>query len=87
MLFRSRGFDADHGTDVGVFLDGVPINLPSHAHGQGYTDLHFLIPEAIERVDVVKGPYDARYGDFSTAGAINFETRKSFDESSVVSVA
>src|SRR5262249_54559855 len=43
-----RGFDADHGSDVGVFLDGIPINLPSHAHGQGYSDLHFLIPEAVD---------------------------------------
>jgi TonB family protein len=78
-----RGFDADHGTDVGVFLDGIPINMPSHAHGQGYADLHFLIPEAIDRIDVVKGPYDPRFGDFSTAGAINLITKKDFDESSV----
>jgi TonB family protein len=78
-----RGFDADHGTDVGIFVDGVPINLPSHAHGQGFADLHWLIPEAIERIDVVKGPYDVRYGDFSTAGAVNLITRKTFDESSV----
>jgi outer membrane cobalamin receptor len=59
-----RGFDADHGTDVGIFLDGIPINLPSHAHGQGYADLHFIIPELIDRIDVVKGSYDARFGDF-----------------------
>src|SRR6202022_1150020 len=58
-----RGFDADHGTDVSVNLDGIPVNLPSHAHGQGYADLHFLIPEAIERIQVVKGPYDAQSGD------------------------
>ena len=50
-----RGFDADHGTDVAVFVDGVPINLPSHAHGQGYIDLHFLIPELVERIEVYKG--------------------------------
>ena len=55
-----RGFDADHGTDVGLYIDGVPINLPSHAHGQGYADLNFIIPEAIERIDVQKGPYDPR---------------------------
>src|SRR5262249_35089519 len=60
-----RGFDADHGTDVAIFIDGVPVNLPSHAHGQGFADLHFLIPEAIERIDVVKGPYDVRWGDFA----------------------
>src|SRR5437763_3594 len=78
-----RGFDADHGTDVGVFVDGVPVNLPSHAHGQGFADLHWLIPEAIERIDVEKGPYDARYGDFATAGAVNLVTRERFDSSSV----
>ncbi len=76
-----RGFDADHGTDVGVFVDGIPVNMPSHAHGQGYADLHWLIPEALEQVDVVKGPYDVRFGDFSTAGAINLITRKEFAES------
>jgi TonB family protein len=78
-----RGFDADHGTDVGVFIDGIPVNLPSHAHGQGFADLHFLIPEALERIDVVKGPYDVRFGDFSTAGAVNLITRERFDSSSV----
>jgi TonB family protein len=78
-----RGFDADHGTDVGIFVDGVPINLPSHAHGQGFADLHWLIPEAISYIDVVKGPYDARYGDFSTGGAVNLVTRDQFDSSSV----
>ncbi|HEX2573916.1 MAG TPA: TonB family protein [Polyangia bacterium] len=77
-----RGFDADHGTDVGIFFDGVPINLPSHAHGQGFADLHWLIPEAVERIDVVKGPYDVRYGDFSTAGAVNLVSRRDFAESS-----
>jgi outer membrane receptor protein involved in Fe transport len=78
-----RGFDADHGTDVGVFVDGVPVNLPSHAHGQGFADLHWIIPEAIERIDVAKGPYDVRYGDFSTAGAVNLITRKEFPESQI----
>lgn len=78
-----RGFDADHGTDVAIYVDGVPVNLPSHAHGQGYADLHWIIPEAIARIDVVKGPYDARYGDFATAGAINLVTRDTLPESSV----
>jgi len=78
-----RGFDADHGTDVALFIDGVPINMPSHGHGQGFADLHFLIPEAIDRIDVTKGPYFAEYGDFDTAGAINLRTRRSFGESSV----
>lgn len=78
-----RGFDADHGTDVGIFIDGIPVNMPSHAHGQGFADLHWLIPEALERIDVVKGPYDVRWGDFSTAGAVNLITRERFESSSV----
>ena len=78
-----RGFDADHGTDVSVNLDGIPVNMPSHAHGQGYTDLHFLIPEAIERIEIVKGPYEAQYGDFDTAGAVNLVTREKFEQSQV----
>jgi outer membrane receptor protein involved in Fe transport len=78
-----RGFDADHGTDVALSLDGIPVNLPSHAHGQGYADLHCLIPEVIDRVDVLKGPYFVEVGDFATAGAVNLRTRRSFSESSV----
>jgi outer membrane receptor protein involved in Fe transport len=70
-----RGFDADHGTDVAFFLDGMPLNFRSHAHGQGYTDLHFMIPETLKQVDVFKGPYWVEYGDFATAGAVNFITR------------
>ena len=66
-----RGFDADHGTDVAFFVDGVPLNWVTHGHGQGYTDLNFIIPELIQRVEVRKGPYQAEYGDFATAGAIN----------------
>ncbi len=71
-----RGFDADHGTDVAFFTDGMPINLRSHAHGQGYTDLNFIIPETIEGLDVYKGAYLPEYGDFATAGAVNFRTRQ-----------
>jgi outer membrane receptor protein involved in Fe transport len=78
-----RGFDADHGTDVALFIDGVPINLPSNGHGQGYADLHFLIPETIDRVEVTKGPYFVETGDFDTAGAVNLRTRRAFGESSV----
>lgn len=66
-----RGFDADHGTDLAFYVDGVPINWVSHGHGQGYTDLHFVIPELIERLELRKGPYYSEYGDFSTAGTIN----------------
>ncbi|HEY3588261.1 MAG TPA: TonB-dependent receptor [Myxococcaceae bacterium] len=78
-----RGFDADHGTDVALSIDGIPINLPSHAHGQGYADLNFLVPEAIDRVDVLKGPYFVEVGDFATAGAVNLRTRRAFAENMV----
>jgi outer membrane receptor protein involved in Fe transport len=63
-----RGFNLDHGTDFATTLDGVPLNLRTHAHGQGYTDLNFLIPELIGRVDYFKGPYYAAHGDFASAG-------------------
>jgi outer membrane receptor protein involved in Fe transport len=69
-----RGFDADHGTDVALFVDGMPINLRSHAHGQGYADQHFVIPETLKQVDAFKGPYFVEFGDFATAGAFNFVT-------------
>ena len=69
-----RGFDADHGTDIAIFADGVPVNLTSHGHGQGYADTHWMIPETIDQVDVHKGPYDARFGDFTTAGALELKT-------------
>ena len=78
-----RGFDADHGTDVAISVDGIPVNLPSHAHGQGYADLNFLIPETVDRIDVTKGPYFVETGDFATAGAVNLRTRRGFEESSV----
>ena len=80
-----RGFDADHGTDVAFFTDGMPINLRSHAHGQGYTDLNFIIPETIEGVEVHKGAYLPEYGDFATAGAVNFRTRELVKEGVVQS--
>jgi outer membrane receptor protein involved in Fe transport len=64
-----RGFNLDHGTDFATYLDGMPLNMPSHAHGQGYTDLNFLIPELMESIQYRKGPYSAEEGDFSSAGA------------------
>ncbi|MEJ7601078.1 MAG: TonB-dependent receptor [Kofleriaceae bacterium] len=69
-----RGFDADHGTDVAIYADGIPVNLTSHGHGQGYADTHWLIPETLESVAMHKGPYAARYGDFYTAGALELKT-------------
>jgi hypothetical protein len=71
-----RGFDIDHGTDVQLRVDGMPVNLVSHAHGQGYADLHFLIPELIDKVDYGKGPYSTQHGNFSTAGYVDFKTKK-----------
>ncbi len=70
-----RGFDADHGTDVNISVDGIPVNMVTHAHGQGYADLHFLIPEVVEDIGVYKGPYFARFGNLGTAGAVEFKTR------------
>jgi hypothetical protein len=67
-----RGFNLDHGTDFSLSVDGMPVNLRSHAHGQGYADLNFLIPEIVEQVDYNKGPFYAEVGDFSAAGAAQF---------------
>lgn len=78
--FLLRGFDADHGTDLAGFLDGMPLNFRSHAHGQGYLDLNFLIPETLKAIEVHKGPYQVQYGDFATAGAVNFVTRDVVEE-------
>lgn len=78
-----RGFDIDHGTDIRLTVDGMPVNMVSHAHGQGYADLHFLTPEAIDYVDFNKGPYYAQQGDFTTAGYANFNTKNSLDKSSI----
>ena len=64
-----RGFNLDHGTDFATHVDGMPVNMRSHAHGQGYTDLGFLIPELVQRIDYKKGPYFASEGDFSSAGS------------------
>ncbi len=66
-----RGFNLDHGTDFDTYLAGMPVNMRSHAHGQGYTDLNFLIPELVSRIDYFKGPYYASEGDFATAGGAN----------------
>ena len=77
-----RGFDANHGSDVALSLDGVPINMPAHAHGQGYADTSFIIPEVIERVEVTKGTSFASQGDFATGGAINLVSRERFEHSS-----
>ena len=78
-----RGFDTDHGTDIQITADGIPVNMVSHAHGQGYADLHFLIPETIKDIDFGKGPYYAEKGDFATAGYVDFQTLDRIEKSSV----
>ncbi|MEX2349739.1 MAG: TonB-dependent receptor [Flavobacteriaceae bacterium] len=75
-----RGFDIDHGTDVAISVDGLPVNMVSHAHGQGYADLHFVIPETIENLDFGKGPYFAQQGNFSTAGYVDLRLKKNLDQ-------
>ncbi|MER3524005.1 MAG: TonB-dependent receptor [Ignavibacteria bacterium] len=74
-----RGFDADHGTDINLSVDGVPVNMVSHGHGQGYADLHFVISEVIEGMEVYKGPYFAAFGDLATAGSVRLKTRESIE--------
>ncbi len=78
-----RGFDIDHGTDINITVDGMPVNMVSHAHGQGYADLHFVIPETINQIDFGKGPYYANKGNFTTAGYVNFETFDRLESSQV----
>lgn len=82
-----RGFNLDHGTDFAGFVDGAPVNMRTHGHGQGYLDFNFLIPELVERIDFRKGPYFPDVGDFSAAGTISFRTydrlEKPFAEATV----
>lgn len=78
-----RGFDCDHGTDINVTVDGMPVNMVSHAHGQGYADLHFVIPETVDKIDFDKGSYFVDKGDFTTAGYVGFTTKDALQNSSV----
>jgi len=78
-----RGFDIDHGTDLAISVDGMPVNMVSHAHGQGYADLHFVIPELVNAVEFGKGPYDAKIGNFGTAGFVNLKTKDRLSGSSI----
>jgi len=78
-----RGFDIDHGTDVAISVDGMPVNMVSHAHGQGYADLHFVIPETINNINFGKGLYYADKGNFNTAGYVDLSLKKSIDQSMV----
>jgi outer membrane cobalamin receptor len=74
-----RGFDIDHGTDINISVDGMPVNMVSHAHGQGYADIHFLIPETVEQMNFGKGPYQIDKGNMATAGFVAFNTKNRLD--------
>ena len=80
-----RGYDIDHGTDINITVDGMPVNMVSHAHGQGYADLHFLIPETVERVNFDKGPYFTAKGNLATAGFVEMQT-KDFLQNNIVKI-
>lgn len=76
-----RGFNLDHGTDMATFVDGMPINNRTHGHGQGYTDINFIIPEMIESLGYKKGPYYGQEGDFANAGAVRLHSKNAMDNS------
>jgi outer membrane cobalamin receptor len=78
-----RGYDIDHGTDINITVDGMPVNNVSHAHGQGYADLHFLIPETVEKVNFDKGPYFTNKGNLATAGYAEFNTKEFLKDNSI----
>lgn len=78
-----RGFNLDHGTDFAAFIDGVPLNLPTHGHGQGYLDLNPIIPEFVNTISYGKGPYYADVGDFSSAGYAKYSLKNDLDQSFV----
>ena len=75
-----RGFNLDHGTDFAVFLDGMPLNLPSHAHGEGYADMNIVIQEFVQRLNYEKGPYYAEVGNYSSAGSANIQFLKTLPQ-------
>ncbi|HEY0940245.1 MAG TPA: TonB-dependent receptor [Steroidobacter sp.] len=79
-----RGFNLDHGTDLATSVDGVPINMPTHGHGQGYTDINFVIPELVQSIQYSKGPYYAEAGNFSAAGAVDIEYRRTLEAPLVI---
>src|SRR3979411_2821913 len=78
-----RGFNLDHGTDFATTVAGMPVNLPTNGHGQGYSDLNFLIPELVSGVQYSKGPYFADQGDFATAGSANINYANALDRALV----
>lgn len=71
-----RGYASGHGSQVAIFVDGVPVNVPHHSHSHGFADINWLVPEMIERIEVIKGPFSALYGNFALGGVINIITKK-----------
>jgi outer membrane receptor for Fe3+-dicitrate len=78
--FFLRGFNLDHGTDLATSVDGIPVNMHTHGHGQGYTDINFVIPELLDRIEYKKGTYYADEGNFSAAGAVDLRYRRALDD-------
>src|SRR6202453_4176017 len=78
--YLMRGYNLDHGTDLETYVDGMPINQPSHAHGQGYTDLNFMIPELPDGLTYTKGPYYANVGDFGAVGSVRVVYRDTIED-------
>jgi outer membrane receptor protein involved in Fe transport len=78
--YLMRGYNLDHGTDLETYVDGMPINQPTHAHGQGYTDLNFMIPELADQLTYSKGPYYANVGDFGAVGSVRVNYRDTIDD-------
>jgi outer membrane cobalamin receptor len=78
--YLMRGYNLDHGTDLETYVDGMPINQPTHAHGQGYTDLNFMIPELADQLTYSKGPYYANVGDFGAVGSVHVDYRDTIED-------
>jgi outer membrane receptor protein involved in Fe transport len=84
--YLMRGYNLDHGTDLQTYVDGMPVNQPTHAHGQGYTDLNFMIPELAEAIGYTKGPYYAGVGDFGAVGSVRMSYRDTIADQVSVSL-
>jgi outer membrane receptor protein involved in Fe transport len=84
--YLMRGYNLDHGTDLETYVDGMPINQPTHAHGQGYTDLNFMIPELADGLSYTKGPYYANVGDFGAVGAVRVSYRDTIPDQTSATV-
>jgi outer membrane receptor protein involved in Fe transport len=78
--YLMRGYNLDHGTDLETYVDGMPVNQPTHAHGQGYTDLNFMIPELADAIRYTKGPYYPSVGDFGAVGSVALDYRDTIED-------